>query len=219
MESKEIKIDKLRAFTLRDKFSTEKWEERGLNPSSYELCQNLNTIFNSVVVELIGLINNGRADKELKSALKVNLKKINKNEFDTEERDFICDLFFELGDILEVDIKSELNKWQYGVLFSNILKLSKRLNPERVIETIQQPCTNCGFQLESQITEKEEGIPDASWIVAKCNNCNELNLLSMAPNIKQLKFANYQWVETLSKEQYNSEQALIRLKQIKFFRK
>ena len=219
MKSKEIKIDKLKAFKLRDKFSVEKWEERGLNPSSYELCQNMTTVFNSTTDDLMDLINNGRANTELKSILRSGLKRFNKKDFDTEEKEFICDLFLELGDIIEVDINSELNKWLYGALLSNMLKLSKLIKPERIIETIQQSCTQCGIQLESHIVGKQDGIPDASWLVAKCNNCNELNLLSTAPNIKELKFGNYQWVDTLSKDEYSSEQALIRLEQIKFFRK
>ena len=44
MDSYELKVSKLTEFIQRDKFSLLSWKERGLNPSSDELCQYLNSL-------------------------------------------------------------------------------------------------------------------------------------------------------------------------------
>lgn len=219
MSTKKDKIDSLNSFKSRIKFSSESWEQRGLNPSSVELCQKMEFLFNSICDEIVDSLQTDIADKQLKELLKDGLKRFKRKDYDTEEAEFICDLFLELGIIVEIDIKSDLNKWLYGSLFNSILKFSKIIKIESPKETIQQPCTKCGIQLESYIVKKEAGIPDTSWLIIKCNNCGELNLLSIGPDVKEFKFGNYQWVEALNKEEYNNEQALVRLEQIKVFRK
>jgi hypothetical protein len=47
----------------------------------------------------------------------------------------------------------------------------------------------------------------------------ELNLLSHGPDVKEVRFGNYQIVEHLPKDEYTYEQAQTRLEQIKIFRK
>jgi hypothetical protein len=84
---------------------------------------------------------------------------------------------------------------------------------------IKNPCNNCHTTLESHILQKENGIPSYSYHIVKCASCGGLNLLSPGPNIKQLKFGNYQLIETLSKDEFNDDQAMTRLEQIKLFRK
>ena len=66
---------------------------------------------------------------------------------------------------------------------------------------------------------REIGIPEYGWYLVKFKNCKELNLLSCGADIKEIKFGNYEYVETLNKNEYTYEQALIRLEQIKIFRK
>jgi hypothetical protein len=211
-------INKLLTFRSRDKFSDENWEVRGLIPSDPDLSNKMDLLFNQVADVLIEILNHDPKEKQLKGILKSGLKKFNKTDYDTEEREFICDLFQELSDIVNIDIKADLNNWLYGALFSTLQKLSKIINPERIIETIAQPCNKCGTQLETYIKKKQEGIPDSTWLVAKCSSCNELNLLSPGPNVKELKFGNYECIDYLNKEEYSYEQALTRLEQIKFFR-
>src|SRR5258708_26982518 len=88
------------------------------------------------------------------------------------------------------------------------------LNPS----STEQPCTQCGKALEAHVIRREEGIPETSWFIVKCNHCGELNLLSHGPGIKETRFGNYQWVEQLRMSEYSYEQALVRLEQVKVFR-
>lgn len=219
MQSEQSQIKKLIEFKQKDKFSTKAWNDRGLNPSCNELCNKLTQLFNSSANNLINAVNSNSSSRQLKFILKQDLSKFNKLDYDTEEKEFICDLFHELSTIINIDFKDDLNKWLYGSVLTTLLKLKNILNSEKIVETLKQPCANCGTQLESYILKKENGIPQSSYYVARCKNCKELNLLSCGPNIKQLKFGNYEYVETLSTSEYTYEQALVRLEQIKIFRK
>lgn len=219
MQTEQIQVDRLIEFKQRDKFSSTAWNDRGLNPSSDELCQQLKALFNSCADNLLEAINKKYSSRQLKKVLKNELSNFNKLEYDTEEKEFIVDLFHELSTIISIDFKDNLNKWMYGSILTTLLKINKVLRPEKIIETLRQPCTKCGTQLETHIMKKEKGIIETSWFIVKCNNCKEFNLLSHGPDVKETRFGNYQWVENLRMDEFTHEQALTRLEQIKFFRK
>lgn len=219
MQEEKIVIDKLIEFKQRDKFSVKAWNDRGLHPSDDDLCQNLTLLFNAAADNLMNAIHANYSGQQLKATLKYELSGFNRLAYDREEKEFICDLFYELSIITNIDFKDNLNRWLYGNLLSTLLKIKNLINPERIIETIKHPCTNCGTQLESYVMKKEKGIPEYGWYLVKCDNCKELNLLSCGTDIKLIKFGNYAYVETLNKEDYTYEQALVRLVQIKLFRK
>jgi len=219
MQTDQIIIDKLTEFKQRDKFSTNAWNERGLNPSSDEMCRHLNLFFDKCTDQLIKVINERSLPKHLKDILKSELLNLNKSDYDTEEKEFICDLFSGLAAIVNVDIRDNLNKWLYGVFLTTLMKIQKVIRQERIIETIRHSCIKCETKLETHILRKEDGIPETSWLVAKCNNCGEFNLLSHGPNLKETRFENYQLVDTLLMKEYTYDQALTRLEQIKYFRK
>jgi hypothetical protein len=212
-------IDKLTDFQNRDKFSVSAWNERGLNPSSDEMCRQLTYNFNTGADALIKAIENNASHKQLKTIMRSNLAVFNKREYDTEEKEFICSVFEELSWIAGVDFNDDLNKWLYGSALSTLIKFKNIFNPEKIAEELQQPCTNCNIQLKTQIIKKQLGIPETSWFIVKCDNCKELNLLTVGPDVKQLRFVNYKSIDTLSMNEYDYEQALTRLNQIKFFRK
>ena len=219
MQTEQNQVDKLLLFKQRDKFSQSAWNDRGLNPSSTKLCNQLTRLFDACADNLIRAVDDKSSSRQLKSVLKSGLTNFNKLDYDTEEKEFICDLFHELATIVNVDFNENLNKWLYGSVLTTLMKIQKVLKPEKIVKTLNQPCTKCETKLETFILRMEEGIPDISWFVAKCNNCGELNLISPGPNVKETRFGNYQWVDTLSKDEYTYEQALTRLEQIKFFRK
>jgi hypothetical protein len=219
MLKEHIIIDKLVEFKQRDKFSVKAWKDKGLNPSDDELCQKLTLLFNTAADNLMNAIHLKYSGRQLKATLKNELYRFNKLEYDTEEKEFICALFYELSTITNIEFKDHLNSWLYGYFLSTLLKIKNLLNPERIIDTIKQPCTNCGTQLESYVMKKEKGIPDHGWYVVKCDQCKALNLLSCGADIKQIKFGNYEYVETLTNEDYTPEEAMVRLEQIKYFRK
>jgi hypothetical protein len=99
------------------------------------------------------------------------------------------------------------------------MKIQKFLRPEKIIDILKVPCANCQTQLETLILSKEKGIPETSWTIVKCKNCSELNLLSNGPDVKEVRFGNYELVEYLRMDEFTREQALVRLEQIKHFRK
>jgi hypothetical protein len=99
------------------------------------------------------------------------------------------------------------------------MKIQKFIRPERIVETLRQPCTKCETDLETYVLRKEKGLAATSFLIVKCNNCEELNLIADKPDIKELRYGNYTYVETLHTDDYSYEQALLRMEQIKVFRK
>ncbi|UZO80621.1 DUF4844 domain-containing protein [Aquimarina sp. ERC-38] len=213
-------IDKLRNYLTKEKFNCSEWEKRGLNPSSDEICRVMSLGVNNCCKSLIQDCEQKNNDRIFKRTLKKGLKSIDKNQLDTEEKEFICDCFHELANIVSVDINNELNSWMYGSLLSGIMSISNALKgKEKIIEILSQNCTKCKSKLETFIIGKEEGIPDYVFDIVKCKNCGELNLIDKGPNIKSLRFGEYEPVEQLRKDEYNFEQAKERLEQIKYWRK
>ncbi|GGH23165.1 DUF4844 domain-containing protein [Mucilaginibacter phyllosphaerae] len=213
------KVNALTAFIQADKFGLREWGNRGLNPSDNEMCKFLQDTFNDIAEELKSTILADKKSSSLKPILKAGLRLFPNSAYDTEEKEFICDTFNTLAKIIDVDFASTLNKWLYGSLLSALLKIGKILNPEKIIYTLQQPCNKCGIELETHVNKIEQGIPDTNWFIVKCNNCKALNLLTLEPDIKGMKFGNYELVENLFKQDYTYEQAQIRLEQITTYRK
>jgi hypothetical protein len=212
-------IDKLAQFQERDLFSAAAWSARGLNPSGDHLCQELNIFFRSFAEALATALTAGQSKRQVKALFISAFGQLDKNRYDREEKEFIADLFAELAAIVNVDIRYQLNRWLYDAILAVLLALTRLIKPERVVKTLQQPCRQCGTSLETQVLRKDNDIPDYQWLVARCNHCGELNLLSLEPGIRKLHFNNYQRVDVLLKTDYTQEQAQIRLEQIKYFRK
>lgn len=141
MPTNEQKIEKLTEFIQRDKFSTQAWNERGLNPSSDELCQYLTSFFNTSANKFIERVKAHSLARQFKSVLKFQLASLDKSHYDTEEKEFICDLFHVLAAIVEVDFNDNLNTWLYGSVLTTLMKIQKFIRPEKIIETLRQPCT------------------------------------------------------------------------------
>lgn len=220
MINKQTTLNKLNAFIIQDKFSNSAWEERGLNPSNMEICNRLQSLFNDCADNLIEATNSDCKPRQLKSILEKLLDKVHRSDYDTEEREFICEYFDRLSKIVSVDFKDNLNGWLYGKVLNTLFKLTSFFKgQDKIVETLSQDCTQCGSKLETFILKKEEGIPDYSWQIIQCNNCSEFNLLSTGPNIKERRYGNYKAIEQLPKTIYSEEQANVRLEQIKFFRK
>jgi hypothetical protein len=207
MENKQV-IEKLIEFQNQDKFSDEAWEERGLNPSDEVVCNRMNRIFNKTTQELIGKINSGAESNILHETLTANLNAIDHLDFDTEEREFICDLFFELAEITSLDISKDLNGWMYGMsedLSSGMRAMAKK--------TLTQTCSGCGTILETFILDTDPSVPDHCWFIIQCNNCKTNSLLDLGPGVKQFVFDNYKQIEMLLKSEYNILQANDKLEQ------
>jgi len=218
MNTSQKQLDRLIAFKQRDKFSLQAWNERGLNPSSDETCRQMTDRFNACADVLIAAINKKAPDGRLKSILKQGLAAFPKSRYDTEEREFICDLFFELSGIINIDFKDNLNGWMHGWLLVMLLRISRLLRPEKIVATISQACNECNEQLDIIVLKKDAAVAYASWFIVKCANCNGYNLLSNEPGIAEMRYGAYRVVEILDKDAYSREQAQTRMEQIKYFR-
>lgn len=213
-KSDQYNLDALTRFKTRNKFSDKAWRERGLNPSSYEMSRFLNDFFSSCTNEIIEAISNEASKKELQKILKANLSSLNKMDYDTEEREFICDLFDELSKTININFGSDLNKWLYGYLLTALSKIQNIFQSAKVVYTLTEPCDFCGTELETNILKTAPEVPETDWLVVKCNVCNTINLITIGAGVKELKFGNYQWIENIKLEQYSYEQALARVEQL-----
>lgn len=219
MTSQQNEIDQLVAFRHRDKFSDQAWNKRGLNPSGSELSLKLAELFNHCADALIQALQNNASKKQLKGTLKSHLSQFSRRDYDTEEKELICDLFYELAKIINIDFADNLSRWLYGATLNSLLKIQAVLNPKKVLDTIKQTCPTCGGALDTFIMRKENGIPDYSWMIIQCKSCKDYSITSFGPNVKETRFGNYDLVEQLPKEQFTKEQAEMRLEQIRYFRK
>jgi hypothetical protein len=219
MQSVSEQIEALQEFISRDKFSDKSWNKRGLNPSAPEMSSFLGSFFNDCASGLITKLESRTKTSLLKLYLKSSLRSLNKRDYDTEEKEFICDLFMEMADIIHVDIKRMLNRWLYGYLLVFLLDLMKLIRPERVLASFKKNCSTCNAELELQVLKKgERGIP-AMWMIMQCKVCNGYELLSDGEDSKMTRFVNCHSVEDLPQDEYSYEQALIRLEQVRYFRK
>ncbi|WP_163401493.1 DUF4844 domain-containing protein [Flavobacterium fluviatile] len=214
------KLDKLKYLLQKKKFADSEWEKRGLNPSNSELCEQLENNFDNCLNSLLKQVEEQSTNKQLKTTLSQNLKSLNKTELDTEEKEFVCDYYYEIAKIIEVDFKNELNNWLYGTVLNSLFKISEFLKgKEKIVETLSQNCTKCNSKLETFILEKDETIPESDFFIVRCKSCREYNLIDKGPKIKRLKFGEYELTEQLSRKDYDLDGAMIRLKQIQYFRK
>ncbi|MBC9933165.1 DUF4844 domain-containing protein [Chitinophaga qingshengii] len=212
-------LSALSTFRERDKFSHTAFRERGLNPSDPLIIEGMEKFFNDLTDQLIAAAQQDAKEKVYKKMLKDALDKIEKDDFDTEEREMICDYFYDLANITGVDFKDQLNKWLYGGFLVNMLKMASFIKgKEKVEEVYAQSCTGCNQSLEVQVMQKQPGIPEGDWLIGQCESCKEYNLLTFGPGAKNIRFIGFHTVESLGRDEYTEEQARTRLEQIKFFR-
>ena len=213
-------LDELIEFKNREKFSASAWLARGLNPSDSNMCSWLEREFNACTDSLIEAVKSGNRPKQYKTILRSSLSHFHVRQLDTEEREFVCDTFFVISEILSIDFKGDLTRWLYGSTLGTFLRISAFIRgPEKVASTLTQDCTGCGSKLETFIIKREKGIPDHDWMIVQCAKCGEYNLISPGPDISGLRFGKYKLAEQLGKAEFTEDQAKVRLEQIRFFRK
>jgi hypothetical protein len=106
-------LNQLKELRQKDKFADEEWEERGLNPSEAYVIERMDTALNTCIDDIIDHYSSGKRDNDLKTRLEIGLSKLSRTKFDTEEREFIVDYFYELSTIIGVNFNDSLNLWMY----------------------------------------------------------------------------------------------------------
>jgi hypothetical protein len=219
MTSEQSKVDQLTAFRNREKFSNQAWNNRGLYPPDSEISLTLADLFKSCADTLIDAVEKNSSEKVLKSVLESQLSNFNQLDYDTEEKEFICDLFFELSQILNIDFADSAMTWLYGAEIAQSMQDQIKLNPPTVLDTIHQTCPACGTTLDTFIMRKQEGVPDFSWNIVQCKNCKDYSIVSFGPNVVEVRHDSYIFIEQLPKSDYTRELAENRLAQVRQLRK
>jgi len=214
-----LELEKLK---IKEKFSVEEWENRGLNPSEKSLCVKLEKAFNDLLTNLISATNIKKSDKEIENLFEHYFNKIKTDELDTEENEFVVDYFDEIAKILNIpNINEKLNIWTYGIEDYDHEKAVKKLSEKVLLderkkhEIIYTECKKCKAQLETFILERDNSFPSFEFDIIKCLKCSELNLLDKGAGIKRYRFLNYELVEELPKQEFDLPKALKRLEQLK----
>lgn len=220
LKEKDKILDELGELAEMDKFSYEKWYDRGLNPSDDDVIKYMNDRLNLCLAEIILEISKDTIkEKYIRRTLITGLRRIRRIDLDTEEAEFIADYFDLISKIIGFKIANEIMKWLYGPFVFYLLKIGgffKR--KDKILYQKQQPCSKCGNAIVLAV-KKEGGENTGNWIIGKCTNCHEYNLIESFPNSKSVTFTDFYPEEYLSKQEYSLENAKQRLEQIKYWRK
>ncbi len=193
----------------KEKFAHQVWIDRGLNPSSKSICIFLQSELNLIIEELLKLPSNYKDSHKI--FLQNSLKNFDKYDLESEEKELLVDYFSEISKLINIDIDKNLNFWLYGFDPDEVPKTK----PVEVLEIIENNCTSCQASLNIEVLKNRKSVP-ALWLIAQCNNCNHLNLLSIYEGIDRFKNGNFFVFELLRKNEYTLEEAL---KKLEFFRK
>lgn len=216
------RIQELEKLKSKEKFASEEWERRGLNPSERTLCIKLEESFNELLVNLIYASKAKKSDQEFEDIFEGYITKVKFEELDTEEREFVLDYFDEISKLLKIEsINKKMNFWTYGIEVCDYEKIEKEQS-EKVLaeerrrhEILSIECLKCKTQLETFILERDNEIPSFEFDIIKCVKCSEFNVLDKGSGIKRYRFLNYELIEELSKEEYDLSKALNRLEQLR----
>ena len=219
MNNRILALEKLKS---KEKFSSEEWENRGLNPSEKSLCIKLENSFNDLLSNLISTNISKKSDKEIENIFESYFKEIKSDELDTEEREFVVDYFAEIAKILSIrSINEKLNFWTYGIEDYHHDEAERKASDKILAEERKRheilsiECQKCKTQLETFILERDNDIPSFEFDIIKCVKCSELNILDKGSGIKKYRFLNYELIEELPKEKYDLPKALQKLEQLK----
>jgi hypothetical protein len=205
----------LQAFQSENKFAEAAWKARGLNPSDSAVSARLNSLFQECTATLITQLQQGATTRQLQQTLLAGLRALDREAYDTEEREFIVAGFVELAQPVDVALNEALSAWLYGDATQELLKGLETSKPEKAAETLSQACTKCQAVLETFLLEKQQGIPAACFIVAQCQVCTALNLIEVGDGFRQIRFGNYNALQHLARRRCTREQAEATLEQLK----
>jgi hypothetical protein len=205
---------KLSAFMRKRKFSKSQWEKRGLLPSSSVLSARLEALFNDLAVRLITVVREPDALAAAGGLLGQALEEFDRDEYDTEEAEFVCTLFESLANVFGLRFGLHLNSWLYGEGIGEALadEAERERNPEAT-QTLSQPCTKCAAALETVIAGSHPGNDSESWLSIECDGCGELNFLILPPGFGSMRMNGYKMVTQYWRSQFSRDSAELAFRQ------
>ena len=204
----------IQSFKARRKFAASAWKKRGLLPSSAEVCEQLETFFNELAVELLIVLKADGSKSDLQQALVSKLQSLSSFDYDTEEREFICDEFARLGKAVGLGSPTELDDWLYGSDLAEGIEPDVGGEQELIVATHSQACTGFAAPLESRVSELRADIDFGSRFIVTCVACGEYNFLTVPAGISRFRNVGYEWVEQLWNDLYTEEAAKLRFQKV-----
>jgi phosphate uptake regulator len=83
----------------------------------------MEAVMNDMATKLLELSRKNASAIALRQSLASSLRSVSSIEFDTEEREFICDEVARLGRIVNVKVSNALNRWLYGALLGTFINV------------------------------------------------------------------------------------------------
>lgn len=113
--------------TFRDskKFLCAEPEFRLINPSPTSVTQPMEVALNQCATDLLSLVQHGAQPVQFKACISASLRSVEK-PFDTEDREYLCYYYNQLGQCVGIKVGPLLNRWLYGVLLSALMRLTCR---------------------------------------------------------------------------------------------
>ncbi len=115
----------LAAFRETKKFRCAEPEFRLINPSPASVTQPMEAALNQCATDLSALVQYGAQPAQLKACIADSLRSVEK-PFDTEDREYLCYYYNQLGQCVGIRVGPLLNRWLYGFLLSTLLRFSSR---------------------------------------------------------------------------------------------
>jgi len=116
-------VAELQRFIETQKFSADAWKRRMLNPSDTAMCQRMEALLNDMARKVLALVQADAKPSMVASAIASALRSTSTMEFDTEEREFICDEISRMAKIANVKVGNTLNRWLYGAFLGTLINL------------------------------------------------------------------------------------------------
>ncbi len=122
MRTEEI-LFALKKFRSEPKFRCTEPEYSMLNPSPDSVTLQAKKELHACADKLVAAIGSDASEGELKNTIKKYLWNVGKSDLDTEDREYVAYYFHKLGEISNINVSFNVNRWLYGfpiALFSMI---------------------------------------------------------------------------------------------------
>lgn len=115
----------LAAFRDTEKFQCKEPEFRLINPSPASITQPMVAALDQCATDLSSLVQRGAPQAQLKACIATSLRSVEK-PVDTEDREYLCFYYSQLGQCVGVKVGPLLNRWLYGYWLSTLLRFFSR---------------------------------------------------------------------------------------------
>jgi len=194
------------------------------------------------VLELVESVENDATEREKKIILRRYLKYLRQMGIcETVEREYVTQEFYELSQIVGVNVSFHLNMVIYGFTLTAITTIMQKLRPkpkdvernDGIVEKFEIICEECQYHMPGRAAFYESDNHNDIWIgkaIVSCPVCGGYNLVFFEDRDGYQGFVDgdYRVIENLDawptdhpsqKKYWTREDAEQRLQQVKYWRK